>query len=120
MQMTKRFNLTAAFLIILFTGIIIFFISKKDEGVSHDKMLKIQAIPFHTSAGWGYDVVVDNKTFIHQQFIPAIVGKQGFLTKDDALKTGNLVIEKMKNREHLAVTKNELVTLGISADKSLK
>jgi len=46
---------------------------------------------------WGYDVFVDGKQYIHQKFIPAMAGSKGFEYKSQALATGELVIQKIRN-----------------------
>ena len=57
---------------------------------------KIQLKTFKTDAGWGYDILKDDKIFIHQQFIPAIEGYKGFKNKDEAEKVGEITIERIK------------------------
>ena len=49
--------------------------------------------------GFGYDIYVNNKLFIHQTTIPAIPGNKGFATKADAEKAAKVVIAKMQNGE---------------------
>ena len=51
--------------------------------------------------GFGYDIYVDNKLFIHQTTIPAVAGNNGFATKDEAEKVARKMVEKMKNGESL-------------------
>lgn len=47
-----------------------------------------------TYTGWGYNIYVDGKLFIHQPHIPALSGNKGFVSKTDADKTAQLVISK--------------------------
>jgi len=49
------------------------------------------------SLGWGYDICKNEKVIIHQTNIPAINGNLAFKTKDNAQKTAELVVEKLKN-----------------------
>jgi hypothetical protein len=48
---------------------------------------------------FGYDILVDEKIFIHQPTIPAAVGNQGFTNKKDAQKVAELVTHKIKQGE---------------------
>ncbi|MFN8155005.1 MAG: DUF4907 domain-containing protein [Bacteroidia bacterium] len=46
------------------------------------------------AGGFGYDLMSDGKSMIHQPHIPAVPGLKGFASKEDAEKAGNLM--KMK------------------------
>ncbi len=48
---------------------------------------------------WGYDILRDNKIFIHQPNRPGLPGNEGFSTKKDAMKVAQLVIAKIKKGE---------------------
>jgi len=61
-----------------------------------------------SDSGWGYDVLVNKKLYIHQPYIPAVEGQQPFRDKRTARKTGKLVIRKLKNHKIPSVTKEEL------------
>jgi hypothetical protein len=63
---------------------------------------------FRSSNGWGYDVLVKNKTYIHQPYMPAVEGQIPFSTRQSARKTGRLVIKKIRNHEIPAVTPEEI------------
>jgi Domain of unknown function (DUF4907) len=64
--------------------------------------------------GWGYSIAVDGKKTINQPHIPAIAGTKGFKTKQQALKTAEFVIHKIKhNIFPPSVTKEELDSLGV-------
>jgi hypothetical protein len=69
-----------------------------------------------TSNGWGYDIVVDGKTYIHQEMIPAISDKRGFKTKEDALLVAHKVIEKISTNQLPTITLDDLKELGIIKD----
>lgn len=49
------------------------------------------------SLGWGYDIFVDGKLYVHQPHIPVIQGMHGFKSKSEALAVGNYVAEKIEN-----------------------
>ena len=64
--------------------------------------------------GWGYTIAVDGKKTINQPSVPSLPGKNGFKTKEQALKTANFVMYKMKhNIFPPSVTANELDSLGV-------
>lgn len=50
-----------------------------------------------TGDGFGYDLLSDGKTLIHQPHIPAINGMKGFATREDAEKVANLMLYKVKS-----------------------
>lgn len=65
-------------------------------------------------SGWGYEVLMDNRPYIHQEHIPSIPGNMGFATKEDAEKTAQLVIKKIeKGIMPPSITPQELDSLGI-------
>ena len=92
---------------------ILFFICRKVIPQQDHILLKT----FQTSTGWGYDIIKDDKVYIHQEIIPAIEGFKSFSTKEEAEKVGNLVIQKIKNKEGGGlpqVTREEIDSLQIS------
>jgi len=63
---------------------------------------------FQTEIGWGYRIVIDNKTFINQPFIPVIGGHKGFPTRESAEKIGQIIVERLKNHEKPIITVTDL------------
>lgn len=51
---------------------------------------------FHTSKGWGYNVLVDGRVLIHQETVPGQAGTNGFKTKPQAEAVAKLVMQKMR------------------------
>ncbi len=51
---------------------------------------------FSTASGWGYEILVNDSLFIHQDFIPSLAVQNGFEKKDQAEKTARLIINKLK------------------------
>lgn len=68
---------------------------------------------FQTASGWGYSISYKDKTIIKQSIIPVISDNKSFSTEEDALKTANFVVEKLKQNLSPTVTKNELILLKI-------
>jgi hypothetical protein len=112
MQMIKKpyFIIAAAAILLLF--VIIGFSSKplKNE---HRNMLLVESVFFQQNGGWGYNILVGHKIFIHQNFIPAIQGNKVFINKEDAEKTSQLVVQKILHRKIPAVSKGEIDSLQI-------
>ncbi len=74
---------------------------------------KIDVKYFITENGWGYDIFIDGKQYIHQPNIPGMQGKNGFQTKESAKKVVDLVCEKINNNiVPPAITNEELRNLG--------
>jgi len=74
----------------------------------------IETTVFQVEAGWGYDVYVDGKRFIHQPYIPVIQGNKPFDNEIDAKKVAELVAGKIQmNSIPPTVSYQELDSLGI-------
>ncbi|MBX3256761.1 MAG: DUF4907 domain-containing protein [Chitinophagaceae bacterium] len=77
--------------------------------------LPVAVIPFKANNGWGYDITVDKKIYIHQETIPSIPGNQAFQSKEDAIKTGNLAMKKLLATGRLpSLSQSEIIGLGIA------
>jgi hypothetical protein len=77
----------------------------------HKKQKKhnsFKALIFDGVNGWGYDILVNDNLFIHQESIPASDGKKGFPRKELAIKTAALIINKMENGQLPVITTFEL------------
>jgi hypothetical protein len=72
----------------------------------------IEIKAFQIGQGWGFDILVNNKKYIHQTNIPAINGKKTFKTKEDAMKIAGLMKSKMcKNILPPSITLQEIDNL---------
>jgi len=98
----------------LFFAMFIIGFSVKTAKNNNDGMLKVESVPLHNSRGWGYEIMVDHKIFIHQEYIPAISGKKAFFSEEDAMKTAGLVVQKLVKGKPVAITRNDLDSLKIS------
>jgi hypothetical protein len=76
-------------------------------------LLKVEVVSFRTTEGWGYDIKVDNKIFIHQETIPAVPGERKFLLEQDALKTGNAVMKRLLEGKRPSLSYEEVMALGL-------
>lgn len=69
---------------------------------------------FQTQNGWGYDIYVKNKKYIHQETIPAVRGNNPFRNKEDAKNVAKLVkLKIMKKISPPSVSLHELDSIGI-------
>ena len=103
--MTKRRNiivLSIAF--IVSAGIWINALSRNNK----KKKSHLSAKVFEALNGWGYDILVDGKLFIHQESIPVMEGKKAFSKQVQAEQTARLIINKMKRGRGITVTTFEL------------
>ena len=55
----------------------------------------ISVKPFQIDGGWGYDIYIDGKRYIHQPHLPAVGGNQPFATELQAKKVGAFVADKI-------------------------
>jgi hypothetical protein len=73
--------------------------------------LSVRAFKSDSSDAWGYEILIDKKVYIHQEYIPALEGRQPFKSKRDALKVGRAVMLKIKNEKSPTLSKEEVLTL---------
>ena len=84
-------------------SVFVFFIGKKNK-TEHDYRYRT----FHVLSGWGYDILVDDKLIIRQESIPVLNGSKGFLTKEQAAQTAEVIINKMENGQPPVITTFDL------------
>jgi hypothetical protein len=100
-----------AFAVVLF---IVTRFTRKEKEEDTGSKIRISVNTFHTDIGWGYDVLTNDSVYIHQEFIPAIQGRKGFASEEEARKIANLVIRKIKHRDQFPeITIRELDSSGI-------
>ena len=63
---------------------------------------------FNQASGWGYEVLVDGRIFIHQDYVPVLAAKQGFSKKKYAEEAAGLVIKKLQHNQLPTLTTNDL------------
>lgn len=78
------------------------------------EVFKVDSTEVNGNKGWGYNILVDGKIYVHQPNIPAIMGNSGFGSEEKAQKTGEFIISKIKNNIlPPSVTPEELDSLGV-------
>jgi len=86
---------------------------KKIEPTHKNQMLLTYKV-IQVEKNWGYEILIDNKLYIHQEKIPAIPGNFSFQTVEDAEKTAKLVAQKIKKGIlPPSVSAEEIDSLGI-------
>lgn len=73
----------------------------------HDEAY-IELRPVETGVGWGYEIYVDNKLYIKQDYIPVINGRHAFKTKEDAMLIGKIAFTKLESGKIPVITADEL------------
>jgi hypothetical protein len=96
---------------ILFVLSIIFFAITQYQ--KHQKSAIIVKAKQLSTGGWGYDIYVKDSVYISQDIIPAIAGRKAFVSENDALKVGELMVAKMKNNLRPVISDFELDSLQI-------
>jgi len=94
-------------------ALVVWFTSAKHH--APPDLVQVDCRPFQLSDGWGYDIVAEGKTYIHQDRIPDVSGIRRFATKEDALKVAHLMVDKLKaGKFPPAVTYQEMKDLGVA------
>lgn len=63
--------------------------------------------------GFGYNILIDGKMYVHQPHVPAVAGNKGFATSEAAKKAASLVAYKIKNNiMPPSITEAELDSIG--------
>lgn len=96
-------------LLSILLGVIFFSCQPKDR-------YKVE--PFETESGWGYRIATKKKVLIYQPFIPGIPGNHAFKTKEEAIRTGELVLTKLRAKKIPSIYEQELDSLQIAYPKT--
>ena len=64
--------------------------------------------------GWGYDILVKDTLFIHQESVPALEGNKPFTTKSQAMKAASQLISKLKKGESPTLSRSEIERILLS------
>jgi Domain of unknown function (DUF4907) len=79
-----------------------------------DITVKVFSSSINGVAGYGYDILIDGKPYVHQPHIPAVAGNRSFTSEKDARMAAELVAYKIRNNiMPPGVTVEELDSLGI-------
>lgn len=82
---------------------------------SHEGMVPVEVKAVAITGGWGFDIYVNHKPVIQQHRIPTVQGVHAFVSKEEALAVGNLMMHKIVKEERLpGVSLHELDSLHIT------
>lgn len=95
-------------------SVLLFVYTRYNRKPNRSDWVQLTYTTYHTPLGWGYDVLVNDSLFIHQQQMPAVEGNRGFSSKKEAEKVAELVIARMKRKELPTILLRDLDSLGIS------
>lgn len=106
-------------LILFGISVVIFAISRfrNQHNISpkETKAEEISAFVFRSGNGWGYNILKNGNIFIHQEYIPAIPGRQPFISENEARRIADLMIHKMKTASKLPdISLREIDSCGIT------
>ena len=88
--------------------------SASDQLPTTDSSVTFKVFRNETGEGFGYDIYIDGKRYVHQPNIPAVAGNRGFSTEADAQKTAAFVAYKIiHNIMPPSVSVEELDSIGI-------
>ncbi|MCP9749704.1 DUF4907 domain-containing protein [Ferruginibacter sp. HRS2-29] len=77
----------------------------------------ITSASYRVENGWAYRILVNDKLYIQQDFIPAISGHRAFPSKSSAENIAGLVVKKMQRHEKPFITPEELLKAGAISNK---
>jgi hypothetical protein len=101
----SRYKKISMAILLGISGVLLF--SCKPQSVAELKTMAVDG-------GWGYQVVIDGKVFIDQKYIPCVRGGQRFQSEDEALKTGRLVLKKLRDGQMPTLKIQELDSIGVT------
>ena len=84
--------------------------------VARMKKAKIEIKVFRNTeiSGFGYDIILEGHTYVHQPSIPAVPGNNGFSSEEQARKVAEFVSNKIRNNiMPPTVEVKELDSLGV-------
>lgn len=76
-------------------------------------ILKVET--YRVSGGWGYKILLDDRVYIDQPFIPGFPGKMPFPDRRSALQAAKMVKTKMIQGNIPHLSREEIQKLGIDS-----
>lgn len=109
--MTK-FKILLSVVLIITVGITASYFVHTETTKKEDNF-RVEVYPINQ--GWGYLIKKGEKKIIDQPYIPCYSENKPFSSSKDAEKIGNYVLQKIKNKAHPSLTKEE-IKLNINID----
>jgi hypothetical protein len=70
---------------------------------------------FRVSGGWGYQILIHQRPYIYQPFIPAIPGRKPFPSRMSALRAAKTVKAKLLRGQRPDLTLDEILKTGVDS-----
>lgn len=103
--MTKRYNIIVI-LIAVFISAAIWITALNRQDDKKKKMLSAKV--FEGLNGWGYDILVNDTVFIHQESVPVTETNKGFSQKQQAEKAAGIILQKLQQGKLPTLTKFDI------------
>lgn len=111
----KKFSITLG--VLAFAAVVYFglpFLKGGKNTLSSEGLRHFSVKAFEDNKTWAYRIYQDTVPVIEQKSVPGIAGNTGFQSREDALKTGELVKSKLnKGIFPPTISRTELDSLGI-------
>ncbi|MCU4163452.1 DUF4907 domain-containing protein [Carboxylicivirga caseinilyticus] len=109
--MTNLFRKYKLHYLIVLAVVMVYFIPLLFAEFTSDAKFSSQV--FTMDKGYGYEIMVNGKVFIHQEYIPGIKGYNLFESKDKAQIVADMVVNKLLHDESPTVSGEELIKAGV-------
>lgn len=73
----------------------------------------VEVVAFKVNEGYAYKILVHDKVYILQEYIPVVTGNTRFCSEEDAYRTGELVKNKLLLNKNPSITMEDLQRLNI-------
>jgi Domain of unknown function (DUF4907) len=85
----------------------------KKQSVPIDKSVTIST--FEVNGGWGYDILINDTIYIHQNHVPAVNGMFVFASESEAFRVADVIAEKIHNNViPPTINQDEMQALGVT------
>ncbi|WP_178984082.1 DUF4907 domain-containing protein [Winogradskyella helgolandensis] len=111
--MKRIYNYKAVLLGITILFVMFFYFQSGSDDTITVKETPYALQVIEQDSSWIYEVYNNDSLFIRQEYIPAVKGRQGFTSKEDAEKIGNLVIRKLSENKMPVISMTELYANAI-------
>ncbi|SFU50312.1 protein of unknown function [Pustulibacterium marinum] len=108
----KKFVVIPLVVIGFLTGVYLLLNLYLNDNSSQDDHVKVEV--YKIEDGYAYKILIDDKMFIQQEYVPSVKGSHHFCTEDDAKKTANLVKNRILLNRRPSITGDDLQKLGVS------
>ncbi|HEY9259173.1 DUF4907 domain-containing protein [Chitinophaga sp.] len=112
--MTKRNIIIVAGIVVIALAFFAWRSSHNASQKGGSDMLAVAVEPFEIHNGWGYRVNVDGHTYIYQDIIPGVPGNRVFRSRENALRVGNVVMDKLTHHKIPSMSQQELINMKIT------